>query len=477
MRTGRGARLAAANGSNGRNGGRSDEAAEECIIQSHNGVLGVCVLSSGRIIDLSSSLASFPYIITRAKPPLKFPLQQNTLHHQRPTSPTPVSHARQSRVHPPHTMASVPPPDLDPTTSFTPFQDAVFSDVMSAVKSASALASNDLDFHRSSDPTFAAALDATQKRILDLTYALLKSAADGSDIAAPRLTSEDDVDDKWPAVVDVADFLLERADTCLDEYTGAIKQKHPEPLPGAAKQMSGRQRKSQNFKAHSYANRTMAKPQLQFEIKPDNMDIGPFKPLLTVKPHAIVPLEESLKLVPGEDGKEHYDHPYRAEIEGMEYPKEMFEVKEPEMYKPFEETEAVYVDDAQGLVAMLGELKQATVIAVDLEHHDSRSYVGFVCLMQISTREKDWIVDTLKLRSELQILNEVFADPKIIKVCGMRRGKERDVMADGLNRFYTERLWISFGYSAISDSMLWGCSIHTLQQRRWVSRAMAWLSC
>lgn len=86
------------------------------------------------------------------------------------------------------------------------------------------------------------------------------------------------------------------------------------------------------------------------------------------------------------------------------------------MYLPFDETEAIYVDDVDSLREMLEDLKEAKEIAVDLEHHDSRSYIGFVCLMQISTREKDWIVDTLKLRSELQILNEVFADPNIIKV-------------------------------------------------------------
>jgi exosome complex exonuclease RRP6 len=66
---------------------------------------------------------------------------------------------------------------------------------------------------------------------------------------------------------------------------------------------------------------------------------------------------------------------------------------------------------------MLSELKQAKEIAIDLEHHDVHTYVGLLSLMQISTREKDWIIDTLKpWREELSILNEVFADPKIVKV-------------------------------------------------------------
>lgn len=41
---------------------------------------------------------------------------------------------------------------------------------------------------------------------------------------------------------------------------------------------------------------------------------------------------------------------------------------------------------------------------------------GFTCLLQISTREKDYIIDTLSLRDELHVLNEVFTDPKVLKV-------------------------------------------------------------
>ena len=36
--------------------------------------------------------------------------------------------------------------------------------------------------------------------------------------------------------------------------------------------------------------------------------------------------------------------------------------------------------------------------------------------MQISTREQDYIIDTLTLRSDMCMLNEVFTDPDIVKV-------------------------------------------------------------
>lgn len=75
------------------------------------------------------------------------------------------------------------------------------------------------------------------------------------------------------------------------------------------------------------------------------------------------------------------------------------------------------MDTPEAVAAMLAELKTAKEIAVDLEHHDVHSYIGLVSLMQISTRDKDWVIDTLKpWRHELQVLNEVFADPNIIKV-------------------------------------------------------------
>lgn len=105
------------------------------------------------------------------------------------------------------------------------------------------------------------------------------------------------------------------------------------------------------------------------------------------------------------------------EIIQSHYPSAVHVKAEPIASKALESTQATFVDTYEGVEEMLKELKVATEIAVDLEHHDEHSYIGLVSLMQISTREKDWIVDTLKpWREDLQILNEVFADPKILKV-------------------------------------------------------------
>ncbi|KAJ7483711.1 hypothetical protein B0H11DRAFT_1914590 [Mycena galericulata] len=55
-------------------------------------------------------------------------------------------------------------------------------------------------------------------------------------------------------------------------------------------------------------------------------------------------------------------------------------------------------------------------IAIDLEHNSYRSYSGIVCLMQISTRTQDWIVNTLALRAELATGALVFTDPAVVKM-------------------------------------------------------------
>ena len=112
-----------------------------------------------------------------------------------------------------------------------------------------------------------------------------------------------------------------------------------------------------------------------------------------------------------------YKHPYAAEIERSTFPPSVLVPSDPVPFTPPEANPPIYVDTEEGVSEMLAELRMAKEIAVDLEHHDVHSYIGIVCLMQISTREKDWVVDTLKpWRQNLRVLNEVFADPNVLKV-------------------------------------------------------------
>ncbi|CAG8068485.1 unnamed protein product [Penicillium salamii] len=301
------------------------------------------------------------------------------------------------------------------SAEFSPFEKKLTSALVQVTRTVTQLSSEDLNFHRTSSAEFSESLDEQSERIIALTSAVIKAATTGSDLTPPTLRDEDSIDDNWRSVVDVIDSLLEKADACLDEFTGVIKKLSPSQEENAPPAPAPR--KNIAFpNIYDYGSSKIPKPQLEFERKPDSTDMSPFKPLLKSKPHAIVPLEKSLKMKKI-DGALGYPHPYETEIRESQYPEEVYQVSPPIDYLPFDSTTATFVDTLDGVKEMLEELKKAKEIAIDLEHHDVHSYHGLVSLMQISTRDKDWVVDTLKpWREELQMLNEVFADPNILKV-------------------------------------------------------------
>jgi hypothetical protein len=150
----------------------------------------------------------------------------------------------------------------------------------------------------------------------------------------------------------------------------------------------------------------------------------------------------------------------------------MYIKSDPTPYTPFESTTATFVDTPEALAAMLAELKTAKEIAVDLEHHDNRSYIGIVSLMQISTRDKDWIVDTLKpWRRQLECLNEVFADPSILKV--NRLSSFLEYIAH-ITRSSKAPSWTSSGFSETWAFMLSACLTHSTPREPWAIPGQAW---
>lgn len=114
---------------------------------------------------------------------------------------------------------------MDTPQDFKSLQDQIQVALLSATRTANQIASEDLGFQRSLDAAVGTALDKQALRLLGLSNSLLRSAASISELQTPSLEDVEDVDNKWQAVVDVVDSLLEKADTCLDEYTGVIKHK------------------------------------------------------------------------------------------------------------------------------------------------------------------------------------------------------------------------------------------------------------
>ncbi|ETN62570.1 exosome component 10 [Anopheles darlingi] len=225
------------------------------------------------------------------------------------------------------------------------------------------------------------------------------------------------------------DNMLERIHSNLDEMAGVKKkvptvlvehevQIAPEPryrLSGAWNQQNSSSSTSSPLKATLITGTNIARPQVNFKTPIDNSIVNPFVPRIRDKPNSLKPLA----VLPEYDDAGNivsYLHPYEFELDRFQPAKDVFVPVTPQEPLPLDTTELVFIDHESQLSALLSDLKAAPQIAIDLEHHSYRTFQGFTCLMQLSTRKKDYIVDTLALRDELHVLNEVFTDPRKLKV-------------------------------------------------------------
>jgi PMC2NT (NUC016) domain len=204
---------------------------------------------------------------------------------------------------------------VDLSVDFKAFQEKVSSSLVNSTRTAGQISNEDLGFHRTSSGRVSKALDEQNTRLLRLTNKLLKAATEDSNLTALRLADADSIDDNWRKVVDVVDDMLEKADASLDEFSGVIKRFSPAPQDGASTPPTRGKEKREVF--NIFQNASMPKPQRLFDVKPNNYETKPFRPLLKTKPHAIKSLVESI----GEGGPNgyglltsHLDHSTLANI-------------------------------------------------------------------------------------------------------------------------------------------------------------------
>jgi ribonuclease D len=103
---------------------------------------------------------------------------------------------------------------------------------------------------------------------------------------------------------------------------------------------------------------------------------------------------------------------------------------------------AIYIESFENLSIMVSELSQQKVIGVDTESNSLYEYEEKICLIQFSTIENDYLVDTIQVR-DLSPLGKLFSDPRIQKVF---HAAEYDLMC--LKRDY------SFEFKNIFDTMI-----------------------
>ncbi|XP_024149580.1 exosome component 10 [Oryzias melastigma] len=321
-----------------------------------------------------------------------------------------------------------------------------FGLVLSATKASAGLPQpgDEYDFYRSF-PGFQEFCESQGDKILHCMSQIMHHHGCRSHVKDQnKLTA---VEERFDLVVDSNDVILERAGILLDEADGVNRNQKPVMPAGFQPPkivVSSWNRKGSSPSSHSetyrlHHTKNIARPQLKFKEKIDNSNT-PFVPKIFIKPNAVKALPsyftnkqirnerpEDLDvpaaladLIHQQRTQEHVEdmfaHPYQYELDHLTVPDSLLSKPEPQMYKPIAETKLSFINSLEDLVELNEKLCKLSEFAVDLEHHSYRSFLGLTCLVQISTRDEDFIIDTLELRSEMYILNEAFTDPTIVKV-------------------------------------------------------------
>lgn len=191
----------------------------------------------------------------------------------------------------------------DVLKDYNAYREKTLSSLKNATRLTHQITSEDLPFYRVIDSNVATSLDTQSSRVLSLANNLCRSFASNSGLKRPRIkNSTDSVDDNWKKIVDVIDTLLEKTDASLDEFSGRIKRL-PKESEFDKKQATASlsvlgKRKPEDFPStHNKRPSKIRKPQLEFEVPPNNFDPTPFKPLLRSKPYARLPLGATVRLL------------------------------------------------------------------------------------------------------------------------------------------------------------------------------------
>lgn len=232
-------------------------------------------------------------------------------------------------------------------------------------------------------------------------------------------------EEQLDCLIDLNDFVLDRVGHTLDEFEG-LKKKDQELIISTLNISKSSEDKNKvnlgswNQKVEQQKKQTyrplasnIPKPQATFKQPIDNSNTI-FKPVLQFKHNAIRPF--SLLEEYDDDGQRFFPHPYEHEISSLDVTDQLLQpVTEVEPTaasdRPFE-----FIDTVNSLRELIQSLLKTTEFAVDLEYHNYRSFLGFTCLIQISTRTHDYVIDAIQLRDDLHLLNEPFTDSRIVKV-------------------------------------------------------------
>lgn len=276
---------------------------------------------------------------------------------------------------------------------------------------------------------------ASSKAMLEKIGSAEQFWASGSGNALPGEDIDDNAVYNW--LVSVNDEILERLDVSVEEFLRIRKEQEQGGGKKAAVDEDGFQLvrgKKKAAMANHRGDVDMKEPSVRVVEK--DKKVATAKPKVPFHiPTIRRPQDEYNILV--NNANQPFEHVWLQRSEdGLRFihPLEKLSVidfvdckiVEPQKPAPLEITPFKLVETVKDLKEMSAKLRNVDEIAVDLEHNQYRSFQGLTCLMQISTRTEDFVVDTLKLRIHIgPHLREIFKDPSKKKVM---HGADRDVV-------------------------------------------------
>ncbi|TPP46809.1 Phosphatidylinositol-4-phosphate 5-Kinase family protein [Leishmania donovani] len=290
----------------------------------------------------------------------------------------------------------------------------VFGPVKEYSKLSAQLPLDDYDYHiafpgfrkhiHDDSETLVALMDACTQMLPKRRRTSLSAEAD------PRSGALHLLETDRTTVMEAVDSLLESVDSLLDEVKGRRLDAQEQLSVTFGSELAASQNREGGVVVADAASARagvlrlahIRRPQLLFDTPVDN-SAAPFVPYY---------YDASGQSHVGVAGQ----HPFESVIKAFSIPESQMLPRAEVPPVPLDACPLMFVDTSVAMQAMIAKLLLASEIAVDLEHHDFYSYQGFTCLMQISTREEDFIVDCLKLRSSMGALAPVFLNPSILKV-------------------------------------------------------------
>uniref|UniRef100_A0A8C5AL49 Exosome component 10 n=1 Tax=Gadus morhua TaxID=8049 RepID=A0A8C5AL49_GADMO len=293
------------------------------------------------------------------------------------------------------------------------FTKYALGSVLSATKASASLpqTGDDFDYYRSF-PGFREFCETQGDRLLHCMSNIMQHHGCRSHIRDNnKLTG---LEDKFDLLVDSNDVILEKVGILLDEADGVNRSQKPVMPVGyqppkivvsSWNRKGADSRGSETFRLLQARNIT--RPQMKFKEKVDNSNI-PFVPKIFIKPNATKPLPSYFT-----------NKQIRKERpEDLDVPAALADFIHQQRTQELRHLRRGAPPVADGGVELHTPAAVAHTLSpcAPVQHHSYRSFLGLTCLMQISTREQDYIIDSLELRGELYLLNEVFTDPDIVKV-------------------------------------------------------------